>query len=198
MRLFLFIFFSLVSVELSKQQNVFFETGPMDPETKISHHGLPSSIKQIATNTKSKSWIEEEREVIKQMLEVFDDDAPDTLLTGQSRPQLIKSSNGIYKIGLCFYKDEDEEEIKYTTTTERVIRYPGSYPTRRAEYTTEKPNKNICLLRPDPGLCKASFTAYYYHPNRGECYPFVYGGCDGNENRFHTREECLDKCKNKT
>lgn len=32
----------------------------------------------------------------------------------------------------------------------------------------------------------------------GECTEFIYGGCDGNDNRFHTKEECEAFCLKKS
>ena len=36
---------------------------------------------------------------------------------------------------------------------------------------------------------------YYYDSKANECYPFVYGGCGGNLNRFATEGSCLGRCR---
>uniref|UniRef100_A0A8C4TE23 BPTI/Kunitz inhibitor domain-containing protein n=1 Tax=Erpetoichthys calabaricus TaxID=27687 RepID=A0A8C4TE23_ERPCA len=50
-----------------------------------------------------------------------------------------------------------------------------------------------CRL-PIKGPC-ANFTLrWYYDVKLKECTRFWYGGCDGNENRFETQEECEKTC----
>src|SRR5262245_5716352 len=57
-----------------------------------------------------------------------------------------------------------------------------------------------CLARPrceqpiDPGPCRAAIPSFGFDAAKGECVPFVYGGCAGNENRFATREACEQSC----
>ena len=36
---------------------------------------------------------------------------------------------------------------------------------------------------------------YYYDSKVNECYPFIYGGCGGNLNRFATEGSCLGRCR---
>lgn len=52
---------------------------------------------------------------------------------------------------------------------------------------------SVCELPLANGPCTAAFNRYYYDGN-GLCRPFLYGGCDGNENNFETREECEAAC----
>ncbi|XP_012937483.1 amyloid-beta A4 protein [Aplysia californica] len=51
-----------------------------------------------------------------------------------------------------------------------------------------------CFLTPDPGPCRALFRRYFFDKTTMECHPFIYGGCQGNENRFATMEECNSEC----
>jgi hypothetical protein len=44
------------------------------------------------------------------------------------------------------------------------------------------------------GPCLASEPSYWFDAATGVCVPFVYGGCDGNENRFATIHECYAAC----
>uniref|UniRef100_A0A131Z9B7 Collagen, type VI, alpha n=1 Tax=Rhipicephalus appendiculatus TaxID=34631 RepID=A0A131Z9B7_RHIAP len=53
---------------------------------------------------------------------------------------------------------------------------------------------SLCYLPPIRGLCYAYFPSYYYDSSSGTCRNFIYGGCQGNENRFSSREECLQTC----
>uniref|UniRef100_A0A8C7KYS2 BPTI/Kunitz inhibitor domain-containing protein n=1 Tax=Oncorhynchus kisutch TaxID=8019 RepID=A0A8C7KYS2_ONCKI len=51
-----------------------------------------------------------------------------------------------------------------------------------------------CLLPMSEGGCWEHVLLWYYHPHSGECRPFVYGGCEGNHNRFNTKQECQRWC----
>ncbi len=51
-----------------------------------------------------------------------------------------------------------------------------------------------CYLNKDPGSCEAAITAYAFNSALGLCEPFVYGGCQGNTNRFATAKECYAVC----
>ena len=50
-----------------------------------------------------------------------------------------------------------------------------------------------CALPFEVGVCNAAFQVYAYVG--GACVPRVYGGCQGNDNRFSTLEECLVACE---
>ena len=52
-----------------------------------------------------------------------------------------------------------------------------------------------CNLPRAAGLCMAFFPSYFYNTQTGECESFVYGGCQGNANRFDSRMQCEQKCK---
>nr|Q9TWG0.1 RecName: Full=KappaPI-actitoxin-Avd3b; Short=KappaPI-AITX-Avd3b; AltName: Full=Kunitz-type serine protease inhibitor kalicludine-1; Short=AsKC1 [Anemonia sulcata]AAB35413.1 kalicludine 1, AsKC1 [Anemonia sulcata=sea anemones, toxin, Peptide, 58 aa] [Anemonia sulcata] len=51
-----------------------------------------------------------------------------------------------------------------------------------------------CLLPMDVGRCRASHPRYYYNSSSKRCEKFIYGGCRGNANNFHTLEECEKVC----
>jgi hypothetical protein len=52
----------------------------------------------------------------------------------------------------------------------------------------------FCLEEPDPGLCRAYFEVYHYNSTTDACQMFVYGGCDGNANRFRSISQCERDC----
>ncbi|XP_048510814.1 papilin isoform X3 [Athalia rosae] len=66
--------------------------------------------------------------------------------------------------------------------------------------TTPKPRDRIPAVSPtcsaplDAGNCDADITAYWYNPEERICQAFIYGGCDGNANRFQTEEQCERLC----
>uniref|UniRef100_W5LA85 WAP, Kazal, immunoglobulin, Kunitz and NTR domain-containing protein 2 n=1 Tax=Astyanax mexicanus TaxID=7994 RepID=W5LA85_ASTMX len=51
-----------------------------------------------------------------------------------------------------------------------------------------------CSLPSLQGPCKAYEPRWAYSITLGQCQPFIYGGCEGNENNFETRETCEDSC----
>ena len=50
-----------------------------------------------------------------------------------------------------------------------------------------------CALPFDPGTCRGAIPVYA--SVGGACVGKIYGGCDGNDNRFNTLEECLLVCE---
>ncbi|XP_008472165.1 blackelin-4-like isoform X1 [Diaphorina citri] len=54
---------------------------------------------------------------------------------------------------------------------------------------------DVCLLPPEPGLCRGYFQKFYFNPSTGQCVQFIYGGCNGNGNRFDSEEDCIRTCK---
>ncbi|XP_064516336.1 collagen alpha-3(VI) chain isoform X10 [Pseudopipra pipra] len=53
---------------------------------------------------------------------------------------------------------------------------------------------DICWLQKDVGTCRDFVLMWYHDPNTRSCARFWYGGCGGNENRFHTQKECENFC----
>lgn len=53
----------------------------------------------------------------------------------------------------------------------------------------------ICSLPAVVGPCRARLQKWYYEPALSRCTTFFYGGCDGNENRFDTEQQCQAKCE---
>ncbi|XP_055343468.1 papilin-like [Paramacrobiotus metropolitanus] len=52
----------------------------------------------------------------------------------------------------------------------------------------------ICTYPATRGPCRAFMPAYFHDIRDGLCKMFYYGGCQGNENRFLTRQECERTC----
>uniref|UniRef100_A0A452H228 ribonuclease H n=1 Tax=Gopherus agassizii TaxID=38772 RepID=A0A452H228_9SAUR len=52
----------------------------------------------------------------------------------------------------------------------------------------------ICKLPAEPGPCFTYMSRYFYNSVTKRCEEFVYGGCQGNGNRFPNMDECLQTC----
>lgn len=52
----------------------------------------------------------------------------------------------------------------------------------------------ICSLPIVAGPCEAAFPRFAFSTEKGQCVPFVYGGCGGNENNFESLEDCEAAC----
>ncbi|XP_069590536.1 WAP, Kazal, immunoglobulin, Kunitz and NTR domain-containing protein 1 [Ranitomeya imitator] len=52
----------------------------------------------------------------------------------------------------------------------------------------------LCTLPPVRGPCKALQWRWAYSPHMHQCFSFIYGGCNGNQNNFESRQACDDRC----
>jgi Kunitz/Bovine pancreatic trypsin inhibitor domain len=55
-----------------------------------------------------------------------------------------------------------------------------------------------CMQPKFVGWCRASMSRFFYNSDTGRCENFFYGGCDGNENNFFTRDQCAAECEGAT
>lgn len=51
-----------------------------------------------------------------------------------------------------------------------------------------------CHLEKEVGPCRAQLPVWYYDAVEHLCKEFKYGGCQGNANRFGTKEQCHLTC----
>jgi len=54
-----------------------------------------------------------------------------------------------------------------------------------------------CQLPGETGRCEAYFIRWFFNTASQKCETFVYGGCEGNKNNFHTEKECSISCDRK-
>lgn len=55
-------------------------------------------------------------------------------------------------------------------------------------------SSEVCLQPLETGSCKGYFPRWFYNTTSNRCEVFIYGGCNGNQNRFETREKCENAC----
>ncbi|CAL1266771.1 unnamed protein product [Larinioides sclopetarius] len=56
---------------------------------------------------------------------------------------------------------------------------------------------DVCALPQEPGPCLGYYRMWYYDRSDNICKSFVYGGCEGNGNRFEKRTDCETSCVKK-
>ncbi|XP_055052299.2 kunitz-type protease inhibitor 2 [Misgurnus anguillicaudatus] len=85
---------------------------------------------------------------------------------------------------------ETEEECMTTCTVKIISRNEMPLVTPSAPNSYQE----ACLAPSDSGPCRAAFSRFYFEPSTHSCQPFLYGGCQGNQNRYNTEEECMSAC----
>ena len=53
---------------------------------------------------------------------------------------------------------------------------------------------DICEMNVDPGNCDQPTLLFYYNKQTATCEQFYYNGCDGNDNKFTSEEQCQRRC----
>ncbi|XP_043837407.1 PI-actitoxin-Axm2b-like [Dromiciops gliroides] len=61
-------------------------------------------------------------------------------------------------------------------------------------WTELKAISGLCKAQEDQGFCRGYFLRWYYNRKSKKCEPFIYGGCGGNANNFHSKMQCIGKC----
>uniref|UniRef100_A0A8C5C939 Serine peptidase inhibitor, Kunitz type 1 b n=1 Tax=Gadus morhua TaxID=8049 RepID=A0A8C5C939_GADMO len=56
------------------------------------------------------------------------------------------------------------------------------------------PRPAFCTEPPKVGPCYENQSAWYYNPIQQQCHPFIYSGCQGNDNHFESKDECEKSC----
>lgn len=54
---------------------------------------------------------------------------------------------------------------------------------------------DVCQLPPQTGSCRMYEDRYFYNSTSKCCDRFVYGGCEGNENNFKHKANCMQTCQ---
>ncbi|ROK74143.1 Kunitz-type serine protease inhibitor 6 [Anabarilius grahami] len=87
----------------------------------------------------------------------------------------------------------ETEETCMTNCTVRLI--PSN---QKAPVVPSTPSfEETCAVPSDSGPCRALFHMYYFEASSQSCKQFIYGGCQGNLNRYGTEEECMSACYGK-
>ncbi|XP_072492830.1 PI-actitoxin-Axm2b-like isoform X2 [Notamacropus eugenii] len=57
-----------------------------------------------------------------------------------------------------------------------------------------KATSGICKAEEDQGFCRGYFLRWFFNTTSRNCETFIYGGCGGNSNNFHSKLQCIGKC----
>ncbi|XP_011367638.1 eppin-like [Pteropus medius] len=57
--------------------------------------------------------------------------------------------------------------------------------------------QDVCKMPKDSGPCMAFFRRWWYDNHNDTCFSFIYGGCQGNNNNFQTKDICQNMCLKK-
>jgi len=68
----------------------------------------------------------------------------------------------------------------------------GSYPSKIVARPFDR--EKVCSLDYHTGPCNDLSIRWYFSKANNSCKPFIYGGCEGNENNFHTEKKCQQQC----
>ncbi|KAK3550177.1 hypothetical protein QTP86_021209 [Hemibagrus guttatus] len=100
-----------------------------------------------------------------------------------------------HHFGYClpfFYKGEGGNGNRFDTDQQCMANCSSQYHELFPE------GDAVCSLKMDPGSCFARQAMYYYDSEEKACRLFLYGGCQGNGNRFDTKEDCDKMCRAKS
>ncbi|CAK9814021.1 Ppn [Anthophora quadrimaculata] len=130
-----------------------------------------------------------------------------------SLPKVIGPCNGVVRQYYYDYRTDTCEEFEYSGCQGNKNRFQSRssceekcqkqvIPTQAVQNITITPTPSIetasksstCYMSVDPGSCNYDITAYYYDSQNHMCQAFIYGGCEGNANRFQTEEQCERLC----
>lgn len=92
--------------------------------------------------------------------------------------------------------EEKEDQAEMELSAESNVSVSSRQPSSSSEIEEgmeEKPE--FCRLSAEKGPCLGRWTRYFYNESADDCSVFLFGGCDGNENNFHSILACRVICQ---
>lgn len=53
---------------------------------------------------------------------------------------------------------------------------------------------DVCFEPVEVGPCRTETPRWYFNSENNRCQEFLYGGCGGNQNNFHSEDVCRTVC----
>ncbi|XP_076016686.1 tissue factor pathway inhibitor a [Genypterus blacodes] len=119
------------------------------------------------------------------------------------------NANNFRTIAQCQERCQNPDKV---TTAPQVVTQALPQPTMLTDElaagqhqahlnTTEKQTAvfrtpEFCFSPVDIGPCDSKDKRFAYNPTTRKCHLFLYSGCEGNKNNFHSRRVCMKKCMN--
>ncbi|XP_050439361.1 papilin isoform X2 [Adelges cooleyi] len=77
----------------------------------------------------------------------------------------------------------------------RCVRNPTSATTVSQSAVVPSRPSDACLFSLDPGPCLQTVEMWYFKSSSRRCETFIFGGCEGNANRFESADVCERTCQ---
>ncbi|KAK0411621.1 hypothetical protein QR680_005752 [Steinernema hermaphroditum] len=87
------------------------------------------------------------------------------------------------------------EKFMYNGCRGNANRFSSAHDCQKVCGKLIAPNSGTCAHWPDWGKCNQLRYMWFYNLTSGVCEQFLWGGCDGNTNRFSTFELCQITCE---
>ncbi|XP_023577842.1 collagen alpha-3(VI) chain isoform X1 [Octodon degus] len=115
----------------------------------------------------------------------------------------LRAEQTYYVVVVCYMRSQVRAVLRGTFSTKKA-QPPPAPPARPASSSSinlmvkTEPlaftETDICKLPKDEGTCKDYVLKWYFDVKKDGCSRFWYRGCGGNENNFHSQEECEKVC----
>lgn len=111
---------------------------------------------------------------------------------------LVDPGNCLEKHKAWFYNSRLDQcsPFIYTGCHGNANRFMAEYQCDRA-CKTQMPIPSslaLCSFPSDHGQCNVPVIKWYYNHELGQCLPFTFGGCEGNDNKFDSKKDCEGVC----
>ncbi|EPB74918.1 Kunitz/Bovine pancreatic trypsin inhibitor domain protein [Ancylostoma ceylanicum] len=159
---------------------------------KVNSDAVPMAKRRLEDHTKKAAHVSthDMDAVLMGKQPLLDQEMMDAMTADMLTKGLIRENEATHRYGCC--PDGESKAIGPD--------YAGCPSTTLAPFLlggTVAPSKiSSCALPQDQGtVCSSGYKlVWYYDTTEGRCSQFWYGGCDGNDNRFATKEQCETIC----
>ena len=104
---------------------------------------------------------------------------------------LFLPQNGTWEEVETVSEEKEDQATEMELSAESNVSVSSS-----SEIEGEKQEKpEFCRLAAEKGPCLGRWTRYFYNESADDCSVFLFGGCDGNENNFHSILACRVICQ---
>ncbi|XP_006022745.1 protein AMBP isoform X1 [Alligator sinensis] len=143
---------------------------------KKSNFGLTTTLKLYGRSPDVRESLIEEFRLLARELDIPDDSIFILINKGECIPSETET-------------ETESSRVRREVLPEEEGSAGGPLPT----FTGHK--EDFCRLTKDAGPCLGAITRHFYNSSSWACETFLYGGCLGNGNNFHSEKDCLQACR---